>query len=277
MSELAERFRERYFGEAEHPYRTFEREVERLLRTDHTLLDAGCGREAPILQKYRSKARRLIGVELVALSPSVEGIEFYQTDIAKLPLEDASVDLVMSRSVMEHIEDPLNVYRELNRVMKPGGHFVFLTANFWDYAAIIASVVPNRFHPWIVAKTEGRAEEDVFPTRYRTNTRVAVRRWANATGFEIVSFRYLGQYPSYFMFNGLLFLLATGYEKLVSKVQPLNFLQGWILAVLRKGHAVSQDIEPSNNEYPLSREQVSNRIACLGGTPNTVDAYGVQA
>ena len=135
---------------------------------------------------------------------------------------------------MEHIENPLNVYCELHRVMKPGGHFVFLTANFWDYAALIASVVPNRLHPWIVARTEGRAEEDVFPTRYRTNTRAAVTRLANETGFEIASFRYLGQYPSYFMFNGFLFLLATGYEKLVSKVKPLNFLRGWIFVVLRK-------------------------------------------
>ena len=234
MSELAERFRERYFGEDEHPYRIFEREVDRLLHTDDTLLDAGCGRNAPVLQKYKSKARRLIGIELMALSPSVEGIESYQTDLATLPLEDGCVDMVMSRSVMEHIEDPLRVYRELNRILKPGGHFVFLTANLWDYAAIIASVVPNRFHPWIVAKTEGRAEEDVFPTRYRTNTRAAVRHWATATGFEIVSFRYLGQYPSYFMFSGLLFLLATGYEKLVTKVKPLNFLRGWILVILRK-------------------------------------------
>ena len=168
------------------------------------------------------------------VSPSVEGIETYRADLGDLPLEDACVDVVMSRSVMEHIEDPLKVYRELNRVMKPGAHFVFLTANFWDYAALIASVVPNRFHPWIVAKTEGRAEEDVFPTRYRTNTRAAVRRWADATGFEVVSFRYLGQYPSYFMFNGPLFLLASGYEKLISKVKPLNFLQGWIFVILRK-------------------------------------------
>jgi hypothetical protein len=36
------------------------------------------------------------------------------------------------------------------------------------------------------------------------------------------------------MFNGPLFLVATGYEKLLRRVRPLRFLQGWILAVLRK-------------------------------------------
>ena len=69
---------------------------------------------------------------------------------------------------------------------------------------------------------------------YRTNTRGAVDKWAKQAGFEIVSFRYLGQYPSYFMFNGFFFLLATGYEKLIDKIAMLNFLQGWILVTFRK-------------------------------------------
>jgi SAM-dependent methyltransferase len=140
----------------------------------------------------------------------------------------------MARSVMEHVTDPELVYAEIYRVLKPGGRFIFLTANLWDYVSIVASLIPNRFHPWIVSKTEGRDERDVFPVAYRTNTRGAIEKWAKQAGFEIASLRYLGQYPSYFMFNGFLFLMATGYEKLISRISALNFLQGWILATLRK-------------------------------------------
>ena len=232
MSALAYRLKERFFHE-DHPYRVFEREVERYLRPGHALLDAGCGRGAPILAKYRGKAARLIGVDLVEFN-NLPGLELLQNDLGNIPLPSASVDLVMSRSVMEHVTDPGAVYGEIFRILKPGGHFIFLTANLWDYASLIAKVIPNRFHPTIVARTEGRAEEDVFPVAYRTNTRRAVRRCAARAGFEIASFRYLGQYPSYFMFNGLLFLLATGYEKVIGRISALNFLQGWLFVILRK-------------------------------------------
>lgn len=234
MSKLAERLLERYFGDDEHPYRTLELEIARRLRPDHTLLDAGCGRGAPVLVKYKGNARRLIGVDLVEFDTTVDGIELLNNDLGRLDVGDGEVDIVMSRSVMEHVDDPQAVYREVHRVLKPGGVFVFLTANLWDYSALIAKAVPNSLHPWIVARTEGRQEKDVFPVRYRTNTYGAVRKLAADAGFEVDSFRYLGQYPGYFMFNGFLFLIATGYEKLLRRFESLRFLRGWIFVVLRK-------------------------------------------
>ena len=233
MSALAQRLKDKYFRQ-DHPYRIFECEMEYYLKPEHTLLDAGCGRTAPILAKYKGKARRLIGVDLVEFGAAMPGLELYHSDLAAIPIEENCVDVMMARSVMEHVTDPARVYSESYRVLKPGGRFTILTANLWDYASIIAKLIPNRFHPWIVSRTEGREEHDVFPVAYRTNTRGAVEKWAKHAGFEIVSFRYLGQYPSYFMFNGFLFLLATAYEKLIGHVSALNFLQGWILVTLRK-------------------------------------------
>lgn len=234
MTRLAEQLRQRFFSDAEHPYRIFEREVARRLQPDFTLLDAGCGRTAPTLAKYRDRAKRLIGVDLVDFVDAPPGLELLNQDLGSIALPDGCVDLVMSRSVMEHIADPPTVYAEMARILKPGGSFIFLTANLWDYASLIAKAVPNRFHPWIVSKVEGRQEHDVFPTQYRTNTQGAVRRFAAGAGFEVESFRYLGQYPNYFMFNGALFFLATLYEKTISRFEALRCLRGWILVVLYK-------------------------------------------
>ena len=237
MTALAERYLRKYFGAQAHPYRIFEAEVERRLLPEHTLLDAGCGRGAPVLLNFRGRARRLIGVDLVDFDTQIAGATLLNNDLGRMDLESESVDVVMSRSVMEHVADPRRVYGEIHRILRPGGHFVFLTPNLWDYASLIAKCVPNRLHPSIVARTEGRAEHDVFPVCYKTNTRRAVHRWSQATGFDIETFRYLGQYPGYFMFNGFLFLLATAYEKTISRFEALAFLRGWLLVVLRKTRA----------------------------------------
>jgi SAM-dependent methyltransferase len=234
MTQLAEKLRDKFYGNDSHPYQLFEEQVAVSLKPGDTLLDGGCGRTAPVLVKFRGKAARLIGVDLVDFTTEVDGVELLNGDLSNIPLPDGSVDVIMARSVMEHVTDPLAVYSELARVLRPEGRLIFLTANLWDYAALIAKLIPNRLHPWIVSNTEGRAGEDVFPTAYKTNTKGAVERWAKATGFEVASFEYLSQYPNYFMFSAPLFLIATAYEKLIRNVDALKFLRGWIFVVLKK-------------------------------------------
>jgi SAM-dependent methyltransferase len=234
MSSLANRLLSRYYDPQSHPYRIFERRIGALLTPDSVLLDAGCGRTAPVLRGYLGRVKRLVGVELVDFKDVPPGIETYKTDLAHLPLADASVDVIMSRSVFEHLTDPESVYREMARVLRPGGHIVFLTANMWDYGTMAARLVPNRFHAKVVKAVEGRPEEDTFPTAYRTNTRADVNRLARDAGLEVAEFDYLSQYPNYLLFNGVLFFLGMCYEKLIANVDALKFLRGWIMVTLRK-------------------------------------------
>jgi SAM-dependent methyltransferase len=236
VSPLAERLCEKYFGDSEHPYRSFEMQVNELLRPESALLDVGCGRSAPVLSKYVGRARRLIGLDVIPfeIETQIPGVELHNGSIAATGFPEASVDLVMARSVMEHVAEPMRAFREMHRILTPGGSFVFLTANLWDYASLIAKIVPNRWHPEIVQRVEGRAPEDVFPVEYKCNTKSSIRRFAAAAGFEVSRLDYLGQYPAYFLFNGPLFLLATGYEKLIARTPALHFLRGWLLAVLRR-------------------------------------------
>lgn len=235
MSSLAVRLRDRFYANDAHPYRIFERTVGAELRSPQdTLLDAGCGRTVPVLRRFAGRAGRLIGVELVEFTDVPPGIETYKTDLANLPLPDACVEVIMSRSVFEHLTDPDAVYRELARVLKPGGRIVFLTANLWDYGTMVARLVPNRHHAKVVKTVEGRAEEDTFPTAYRTNTRRDVDRLSAAAGLRVTAFEYLSQYPNYLMFNGVLFFLGMCYEKLIARFDALRLLRGWILVTLEK-------------------------------------------
>jgi len=233
-SKLAIYFQDRFYGSQIHPYRHFESKVDGLLNSDSVILDAGCGRTTPVLRKYIGRASSLIGVELVDPTDVPPEITYLQSSLTKIPIPNSSVDIIISRSVFEHLDDPSSVYVEFERILKPGGHVIFLTANVWDYATIAARIVPNKLHGRIVSFIEGRAEEDVFPTQYKTNSQRAIRRLCAASGLSLVESKYLSQYPNYFMFSGLLFLIATAYEKAISKIDALAFLRGWLLVTLRK-------------------------------------------
>lgn len=235
MSSLAIRLRDRFYDNDAHPYRIFDKRVGAMLGNGEcTLLDAGCGRTTPVLKRFIGKAKRLIGVELVEFRDVPEGLETYNADLAHIPLPDACVDVIMSRSVFEHLTDPESVYREFARILKPGGRVIFLTANLYDYGTFVARLVPNGLHSKVVKVVEGRAEEDTFPTAYKTNTPGDVSRLAAQSGLKVQSFEYLSQYPNYLMFSGVVFFLGMCYEKLIAKFHALRFLRGWILVTLQK-------------------------------------------
>jgi len=235
MNTLSQRLLDRYYRDDEHPNRIFESRVDELVSSGaKVLVDAGCGRTVPVLRKYRGRVDRLIGIELVPFTDVPADIETHVADLANMPLPDASVDVIMSRSVFEHLTDPAAVYKEFSRVLRPGGRAIFLTANMWDYGTLVARLVPNRFHARIVNAVEGRPEEDTFPTAYRTNTRKDVMRHAAGAGLRVEAFEYLSQYPNYLLFNGVLFAIGTAYEKLISRFESLRGLRGWIMVTLVK-------------------------------------------
>jgi SAM-dependent methyltransferase len=51
----------------------------------------------------------------------------YISEITHIPLADGSVDIILCTEVLEHVPEPIEVLRELARLLKPGGR-MFLTA-----------------------------------------------------------------------------------------------------------------------------------------------------
>ena len=51
------------------------------------------------------------------------------SDIIDIPLEDESLDAILCVEVIEHVEDPMLVFKELSRLLKKGGKLI-LTAPF---------------------------------------------------------------------------------------------------------------------------------------------------
>jgi len=101
-----------------------------------TLVDVGCGpgylvaviaRALPdlritgsdISEEMTAKATR----NLAALGFGSR-VEFRQGDVQKLPFADSSVDFVTSTLSLHHWSGPPRAFREIHRVLKPGGQFL---------------------------------------------------------------------------------------------------------------------------------------------------------
>lgn len=101
------------------------------------LLDAGCGtgnetvhlrQQAPGLQIYGvDLSSAALGI--AASRPEVGHALFYRAALENLPFPDEVFDYIASHEVIEHVEDPAEVLRELYRVLKPGGACVIATPN----------------------------------------------------------------------------------------------------------------------------------------------------
>lgn len=234
LSPVDEQIRAMFPSET-HPNRVLERAIESRLTPTSAVLDIGCGRTAPNLVKLRGEARALYGIDVIDFTVAEPDLHLFRNDVRDMKdIASASIDLAYSRAVMEHLERPEAAYAEIARVLKPGGRYVFTTPSIYDYGSIAALMIPNRFHARIVNATEGRASEDVFPTVFGSNSRRTIARQARDAGLRVETLDYIGQYPSYLVFNRALFWLGSLYQKTIEKFALTRPLQGWIFCVLTR-------------------------------------------
>jgi SAM-dependent methyltransferase len=93
-----------------------------------TLLDFGCGRKGYV-SLYSEHFARALGVDVVDYARNYdERVEFIRSNGRDIPLPDRSVDVIVSHSTLEHVEDLEFTMDELNRVLLEGG-YAYLTVS----------------------------------------------------------------------------------------------------------------------------------------------------
>jgi SAM-dependent methyltransferase len=156
----------------------YEQRLAGAVSKDVDWLDLGCGHR--VLPEWRGAAEQGIvrgfgsgtGIDydMPSLARHRSMRRLVRGDIASLPFRDGSFDLVTANMVVEHLADPERQFREIGRVLRPGGVFLLHTPNALGYSSMVGRLVPESVKHALIRVLDSRRPEDVFPTHYRANT-----------------------------------------------------------------------------------------------------------
>jgi len=150
------------------PIFTFERGlvIKKIKKYDPqgTLLDVGCGPgylAGEIIRNY--PALEVIGLdisqdmlELAAKNLHSSKLRLVRGDAAAMPIESSSIDFVASSLSLHHWDKPAAVFREIYRVLRPGGRFLVMdTRRDAHGLAYLAATVFNLLAPAELKRTQG--------------------------------------------------------------------------------------------------------------------------
>ncbi|MCO4798117.1 MAG: malonyl-ACP O-methyltransferase BioC [Colwelliaceae bacterium] len=101
-------------------------------RNDLTVLDLGCG-TGFFTDILATRYQQVIGLDIsskmlnFSKSNRSDDIFWVEANAYKLPFADQSIDLIYSNLMIQWCESLVSLKKEINRVLKPGGLFIFST------------------------------------------------------------------------------------------------------------------------------------------------------
>jgi SAM-dependent methyltransferase len=204
----------------------FEREADALIRAlpdRATVLDLGGGRRCVYAASVQPPDRvKLVAVDVSAEELAMNGdvAEKRVADVAAgIPMPDGSVDLILSRALLEHVQGVPAAIGHMARVLKPGGVALHLVPCRYSLFGLAARILPfgplirlvHLVMPW----TRGNVE---FPVVYDHCYPQALEREFRKAGFSQVESWITWAQPGYFEAVYPVFLLHALYEWTVRRL-----------------------------------------------------------
>ncbi len=159
--------------------------IERRLSDLHVsgdLLDFGAGKGQLTRRLLASRRyRSLTGADLFARADDLPSeVRWIQADLNDpLPIGPACFDTIVAAEVIEHLENPRAICRELFRLLRPGGRVLLSTPNNESWRAILALVVRGHFVFF---------GDSSYPAHITALTRLDLERALSEAGFDEVAF-----------------------------------------------------------------------------------------
>jgi len=182
--DVAARARQSLGRSAEPIYRMVARALGGRHSGGGTLLDVGCG-TGSLWPYLRDHFDRYVGADVVRYDGFPDGAAFYPVDLdtGRVPLPDASADVVAAVETIEHLENPRAFVRELVRLARPGGWVVVTTPNQLSLLSKLTLVVKNQFNAF---------QEPCYPAHLTALLEVDLRRIAAECGLTEAAVLYSG-------------------------------------------------------------------------------------
>jgi SAM-dependent methyltransferase len=222
-------------------WQAFERDAARQLRDlppSATVLDLGGGRRCVYSRALKdAPPLRVVAVDVAPdeLALNTDVSETCVADVAdELPFPHASVDLVLSRALLEHIDGVPAAVANMARVMKPGARALHLVPCRNSLFGIAARLLPFRallglLHA-VKPETRGQVEFEVFYDHCHPD---AMRRVFDQAGFRDVSVSVTWSQPGYFESLLPLFLVTSAYERVVARLGIRGLAAYMIVSAVR--------------------------------------------
>jgi len=141
-------------------------------------LDAGAGKneaigEFPCLFKT--------GMDLYRHPELIHDKEnlFVEGSLENIPFADDVFTLVSMNTVVEHIENPDKVFKEISRILVPDGHVLIHTTNKFSPLVFAGKLIPEKIRMLFFKNVFGAKEQDVFKTFHRVNSFGEIKRIEN--------------------------------------------------------------------------------------------------
>jgi SAM-dependent methyltransferase len=199
------------------------------------LLDIGCGRGLETARVYRERAVFSVGVDLAeAVRENQTVAHRVRGEAMALPFGTESVDIAVCQELIEHLASPEAFFREVARVLRPGGVFLLMTPNLLAWPTLVSRALPYALHQRLNRQLFGIDDRDVFPTYYRANTVPALDRALGLAGLSRVDLRMYQPSPGLLTFSLPLTWLEIVGTRLARRWSLLTPLRYVILAAYEK-------------------------------------------
>ena len=121
----------------------------KLLDKGDRLLDIGCG-DGTLGYFAKNKYKEVYGVDISEEALKIAKkrdiiVEKVNLNEEKLPFENDYFDAVTCLDVIEHVFEPRDLIREINRVLKRGGILIISTPNIRCWHHLFSLIVKGRF------------------------------------------------------------------------------------------------------------------------------------